>query len=790
MKFDGQIDIATGASAGSKIWKNKKMRWSEFVERLADVTTTNETYKEYLAYSKEEQSKIKDVGGYFGGYLRQGRRKPQNVLHRQIITLDIDFAHSEFWDDYQLQFDNAAVLHATHKHCETSPRFRLLMPLNRECSPDEYVAISRRIAGLLNIDLFDNTTFENNRLMFWPSVSKDMEYYFKFQDGPFIDADSILATYTDWTDSSAWPMSSTQMDNVRLNASKQEDPESKKGIIGAFCRTYSIIEAIENFLQDIYTPAGDDRYTYTKGSTSGGLVIYEDKFAFSHHGTDPCSGKLCNAFDLVRIHKFGSLDSEDSKSGKLESFKRMEEFVRDDKASKKTIASENLEEARYDFADDSVEITEDDTNWMEDLEIDARSKYISSAPNIDLIFSNDIRLKGIFRRNEFDNRNYVFANLPWRKIPKPEPLRNVDYSGIRNYIESIYGISSAAKIEDVLNLQLEKHSFHPVRQYLQSVEWDKIERVDTLLIDYFGANDTIYSREAMRKTLVGAVARVMRPGCKFDLVLTIAGSQGTGKSTFIKKLARDWFSDTFNGVQGKESLEQIQGSWIIEIAELAGIKKAEVENIKHFITKQEDTFRPAYGRTVETFLRQCIFIGTTNSRDFLRDPTGNRRFLPIDTNESRATKSVFDDLTSDEIDQVWAEAFQLYKKGEALYLSPEADYIAKIEQRNHSEMDEKQGLIEDYLNRKLPVNWDEMDIYERRTFLEDPLSANGTEFRDYVCVAEVWCECLQKNKEDMDRYKTRDVNDILRSLEGWEPSTSTRSFKIYGTQKYYVRKLD
>lgn len=790
MKHDGQIEIATGASASSKIWKNRKMRWSEIVKRLADVSITNELYKDYIAFSKEEQGKIKDVGGFFGGYLRQGRRKPENVLHRQLITLDIDFAHLDFWEDVQMQFENAAVLHATHKHCEASPRFRLIMPLNRECSPDEYVAISRKIAGLLNIDLFDSTTFETNRLMFWPSVSKDVEYYFRSQDGPFVDADEILNMYTDWTDSSSWPMSSGQKDVIKTAVSKQEDPTIKKGIVGAFCRTFSITEAIQEFLPETYTTGSEGRYTYVNGSTSNGLVIYDDLFAFSHHGTDPCSGKQCNAFDLVRIHKFGSLDVDSKTVGRPESFRAMEEFARENKKVRKTIANENWESLKSEFEDYEIEETEEDRNFMEDLEVDSKGKYLSTVKNIDTIFKNDIRLKNVFRHNQFDSRNYVFSTLPWRKVPKPEPLKNVDYSGIRNHFEKVYGISSSAKIDDSLNLDMEKNSYHPIKQYLQDLEWDKKPRIDTLMIDYFGTKDNIYYREAIRKMLVGAVARVINPGCKFDLVLVIVGSQGTGKSTFIKKLAVDWFSDTFTTYDGTRALEQLQGCWIVEMAELTNMKKTEVETVKHFLSKQEDTFRPAYGRTIETYPRQCVFFGTTNSKDFLRDPSGNRRFLPIDTNPKLTRKSVWDDLSREEVNQIWAEAFHLFRKGEKLILSSDAEKLAKLEQLSHSEHDERKGIIEEYLNRPLPEKWDKMDIFERRSFLEDPLSPKGVFERDYVCLAEIWCECLQKNREDMDRYKTREINDILRSLEDWEQSTSTRKFANYGTQKFYIRKLD
>lgn len=799
IKNDGVLQLAIGMSAKSKIWKNKKFKWSELVARLAEEHKTTETLKEFISATKEEQLKIKDVGGYVGGYLRNGRRKPENVVNRQVLTLDIDFAHKDFWGDYCMQFNNAAVLHGTHKHCDTSPRFRLIMPLSRECTPDEYVATARKIAGLMGIELFDKTTFETNRLMFWPSTPKDIEYYFELQDGPWVDVDEMLSSYSDWTDSSLWPTAERELQDIKDSAKKQEDPENKKGIVGAFCRTYSITEAISKFLDDVYIPTAiDDRYTYSKGTTAAGLIIYDDKFAYSHHGTDPCGGKLCNVFDLVRIHKFGHLDSEDHYPGqKPKSFAAMEALSREDKAVKKVIASENIQDAKYEFTEDLEEneaVEDEDIEWMQELEVDTKGNYLSSSPNLNLIFSNDHRLKRLFRQNDFDGKRYVFGNLPWRKVTKPEPVKNVDYSGVRNYIESIYGISGAMKVEDSMALEFEKNHFHPILDYLRSLEWDKQERVDRILIDYFGAADNVYTREAIRKMLVGAVARVFDPGVKFDLVLTLVShTQGTGKSSFLKALGKEWFSDTFLTVQGKEAFEQLQGAWLIEMAELSGLRKADIEATKHFISKQEDMFRPAYARTPETYLRQCVFIATTNESTFLRDPSGNRRFMPVDVhNVKLVDNEPLKYLLSDKhlIDQIWAEAVYMYGKKEPLFLSPEAEALATVQQKIHSETDERKGIIEAYLNRMLPENWDSLDVYERRAHIEDPLAQKGHIDRVYVCIAEIWCECLGKNKEDMDRYKTREINDIMRGLDEWEQVNSTRNFKIYGKQKYYARKLD
>ena len=790
LEYDANLSIAVGLSVASKVWKNTKITWSTLVQKLSEPVVTAESYKQFMHATKDEQGKIKDVGGFVGGFLTNGRRDKSNVLYRQLITLDIDFSHENFWWDFTMLFGCAAVIHSTHKSCAEKPRHRLIIPLDREVSQEEYQAIARKVAGDLNIDLFDQSTFDVNRLMFWPSISSDAEYYFEYQDEPFLEADYILGLYNDWHDTSEWPTATDSSDVIRQAIKKQEDPENKKGIVGLFCRTYTIQEAIATFLSDVYEPAGEDRYTYINGSTAAGLIVYDDKFAYSHHGTDPAGGRLCNAFDLVRIHKYGHLDTGKEKNEQdKKSFKAMEEFAAKDSRTKKHIAKEKLAEAKFEFAEE-VELTEEeqDNSWTSELTVNTKGEYENSANNLNIIFQFDPFLKNAFKLNTFDNKRYVTKTLPWRKIDDVEPLRDVDYSGVRNYIECIYGIVSSQKVDDALALEIEKKKFHPIIEYIKSLQWDGVPRVNTLLIDYFGAEDNAYTRAAIRKILCAAVTRVFHPGTKFDTALILVGPQATYKSTFVKKLGKNWFSDTFTTVQGKESFEQIQGAWLVEIAELSGLKKAEVETIKHYISKCEDSFRPAYGRTIETYKRQCVFFGTTNSKDFLRDPTGNRRFLPIDVRPEYVTKNVAQELTEEEVDQVWAEAYEMYKQGESLYMTGEEDIIAKIEQHKHSEQDERKGIIEEYLNAKYPDNWTSMDLYDRRRWLEDPLSQAGTIQKDFVCVAEIWCECLGKEKNDMSRYNTRDINDILRSLPEWEASTSTKNFSIYGKQKYYKRK--
>ena len=311
LQYDGLITIATGSSRRSASWKTKEMLWSEFVDKLGRVTRTQETQQEYFRMPKEERDNAKDVGGFVGGTLKGGRRKIDAVLQRRLITLDMDSitAGEDPWPTVELILGCAAVLYSTHSHTAKAPRLRLVLPLSRPVSPEEYEAIARRIAGDIGIDMCDDTTYEPHRLMYWASASSDGEFRYEVQDGPWLDADEQLARYADWKDPTQWPVSSRKSGTIRRLADKQGDPTAKDGIVGAFCRTYSVEDAIEAFLPDVYIKGENGRYTYKGGSTSGGLVIYEDgRFAYSHHSTDPTCGKLCNAFDLVRIHMFGKDD--------------------------------------------------------------------------------------------------------------------------------------------------------------------------------------------------------------------------------------------------------------------------------------------------------------------------------------------------------------------------------------------------------------------------------------------------------------------------------------------------
>lgn len=783
LQFDRALDVALGNSRKTKAWKNKPIKWSELLERLGTTTRTPETLAEYKAMGRDKQSDIKDVGGFVGGYCNNGSRS--DIRHRSLLCLDADYADAELWSDWELTFDCAAALYSTHKHTPEKPRLRLVIPLDRNVTPDEYQALGRRVASVLGIDKFDDTTYQPQRVMYWPSTSQDGEFVFKYIDSGFLDVDAQLATYHDWRDVSSWPMSSRVAGITQRTAAKQGDPLTKGGMVGAFCRAYTIQEAIAEYVPEYQPCADPGRYTFTGGSTAAGVVLYEDKFSFSHHATDPASGQLCNAWDLVRLHKYAILDADSDPETPVSSrpsYKAMTQLAMEDKRVKTQLVNDRLAEATEDF---TAPVEGDPDEWKDRLKLTEKGTLAALIENVVLILQNDPNLRGAVALNEMEHNIVATRNLPWREIKGQSQWVDADDAALRFYLERSYGISSKDKIFDAVNVVAGENAFHPVRDYLDGCTWDGVPRVETLLVDYLGAEDNAYTRAVTRKTLTAAVARIYRPGCKFDYMLTLRGRQGLGKSALIAKLGGEWFSDTFSTIQGKEAYEQVLGVWLMEVGELAGMRKAEAETIKLYISKQADRFRPAYGRRLQEFPRQCIFVGTTNETEFLRDTTGNRRFWVVDT-PNEPTRDMWQELTPATVRLVWGEAVELYKRGESLYLPKELEAVAREVQSSYEEDNPRAGLVAEYLERLLPEGWETLDTYTRRQWLET--DAVGTIERRTVSIIEIWAEALGGNPDRMDRYAIKEVRDIMAGLPGWKRQGNLKLLvKPYGRQKYYKR---
>lgn len=779
------MKIAVGNSRMDKKWKNRDISWEDLCQRVSSTIRTTETVEEYRKLKKGAQDNIKDVGGFVGGQLREGRRKNGMVLCRSMLTLDMDYGEPGIWDEIDLLHDFRCCVYSTHKHTPEHPRLRMIIPLARDITEEEYPAVARMVAKEIGIDLFDDTTYEACRLMYWPSTSANGEFFYKTKEGPLLDPDAYLAKYADWHDASTWPVSSRQSEAVRRSITQQADPLEKPGIVGAFCRAYTIEEAIEAFLTDVYEPSAmNGRYDYIPADSSAGVVVYDGKFAYSHHATDPVCGKLLNAFDLVRLHKFRELDENvglDTPPGKLPSFKAMGDFALADDKVKAVFAEERIAQASAEFSDE---------DWQNGLELDKSGHVKNTLHNLTLILENDPNLKGVVFNQLLDGME-IKGEVPWKHPSKF--WRDADDAQLISYVDTHYGTFSARNYDIAVTKVADDRAYHPICEFIESLpEWDKIPRVDTLLVDYLGAADTAYVRAVTRKTLCAAISRVLRPGCKFDSMLVLNGPQGVGKSTLIAKLAGEWFSDSLNlgDTKDKTAAEKLQGYWILEIGELAGLKKAEVETLRSFLSRQNDIYRAAFGKRATPHLRQCVFFGTTNAESgYLRDTTGNRRFWPVKTPGSGKKQSW--NLTHEEILQIWAEALVYVRQGEKLYLSAEMDALAKDEQREAMESDEREGLVREYLDTLLPERWAEMDLFERRNFLTGSdfggLQEKGTVRRTSVSNMEIWCECFGKERANLRRTDSNELTGILARL-GWKRADNKVRIPLYGPQYIFVPK--
>ena len=568
---------------------------------------------------------------------------------------------------------------------------------------------------------------------------------------------------------------------------------------------------LDTILNDKYTPTEqDDRYTFVGGSTTGGLVVYDDKYAFSHHATDPAGGKLCNAFDLVRWHLFtpgGTAPDGSSVGDEKSSIRQMQEYAAQDEATKRQLAEERSAQAMEEFGDLDAENNASastgnasDENWQDTLEIDKQGRVKDTLGNLALILRNDPKLKDIaynIHRSGIDIRRDADGKttLPWTQL-KPG-WNESDLGAIQIYLERVYNLYTPSKLKSILPAIAAERNYHPVRDYIESLPaWDGAPRVDTLFIDYLGSPDTLYIRAIARKMMVAAVARIYEPGIKFDSVVVLNGPQGMGKSSFFAKLGGKWFSDslTISDMKDKAAPEKLQGYWILELGELAGLKKMDVETVKAFITRQDDKFRHSYGYSVEDHPRQCIIVGSTNNGDgFLRDVTGNRRFWPV-TCTANSPHRPWE--VESVVPQLWAEAWQLYKNGEKLFLTPEEEKQAEMEQTAALESDVREGMIAEYLNTLLPEDWDKMDLAERRGFLRGDQftggNRTGTIQRTTVCAVEIWAECFGKDPSTIKRSDTYDIFGMLMKIGGWEKYSGNKNGLLrrppYGPQRCYVRR--
>ena len=782
---DPMLKIAVCNHRNNSKYKNQEKPWSYIKDRNRRPIRTTETAEEYPRLPKEKRDELKDHGGFVGGWLKGGVRKNGNVISRCIGALDADNIGAD--DDF-LGITRKALegveyfIYSTHKHRPEAPRYRIVILFDREVSEDEYPALMRMVARQIGMDFFDDSTYQSNRMMYWSSCPSNGVFFFEEGIGEPMTVDRYLGMYADWHDTTQWPTSTRQSEVVKHSVRQQQDPLSKDGLIGAFCRTYfPITEAIHTFLSDVYAPSAvEGRYDYIPADSNAGVVIYDDKFVYSHHATDPACEKLLNAFDLVRIHLFGDDDPK-------KTYKQMCDLALQQDAVKLTLDRERRERADEDFAAD------DDRDWTSQLRYQPRSQILeNSVWNLMLILNNDPDFAN-FGYNELANRVQVTGPVPWDRPADNKFWRDADTAQLKALLDTRY-VSFSSRNHDVCFAKVaDDRRFHPIRDYLDSLPpWDGECRVESLFIRCLEADDTEYVRTVTRRLFAAAVARVYQPGIKFDCLTVIDGAQGIGKSTLLKELVGDeYYSETLSltDMDDKTGAEKLQGYWVIEIGELAGMKKADVEKVKGFLSTTDDKYRPSYGRVVESHPRQCVVIATVNGeRGYLRDITGNRRFWIIKCRQKEQARKW--SFTKEERDQIWAEAVALWRGGEKLYLEDTELPAAEALQREAMELDERQGIVEEYLNTLLPDNWDGTDLYERRNYLSvqyDPTQPRGTTVRKAVSNVEIWAECFGKNPSEMKPADSYAIAALMMRVEGWERTEKIRRILVYGRQRLYLK---
>lgn len=776
-----ELAIAYGNNRQAKKRVNKTIKYDDLKERLKVTIRTTESAEEYAKMSKAQRDAVKDHGGFVAGALKGGRRKVDTVELRSMVALDGDRIDKAFLEKYEANAPYASLLYTTHSSTDDAPRVRLVYPLTRDVTPEEFVAVSRYLAQMLGIDYFDECSYLPNQLMYWPSTPSNGSFVFLDVEKEWLDPDEVLAAHPEWTDPTRLPTSSRESRANTTASAKVQDPLDKEGAVGFFNRAFFPIgRAIEKYLSDVYEPTdNENRWHYIQSSSMAGVEIIEGgKFVYSHHAKDPAYLKLCNAFDLVRIHKFGDDDVK-------KSFNAMCELAMQDDEVKRIAMEEKLAQAEADF-------NASDGDWMTRLKYQPRTGILeNSVYNLNLILNNDPDFSN-FAFNELANRIQITGPLPWERPEGNMFWRDADTAQLKSIIDIRYLPFSSRNHDVAFTKAADDRHFHPVRDYLDSLpEWDGIERVEDLFIRYLQADDTPYVRAVTRKTFAAAVARVYVPGIKFDCVPVLDGDQGIGKSTIVKDLVTsEYYSETLSltDMDDKSGAEKLQGFWAVEIGELAGMKKADIEKVKAFLSTCDDKYRPSYGKVVESHPRQCIIIATVNGeRGYLRDITGNRRFWIIKLHQKKQKKTW--DFTPEYRAQFWAEAKEIWKSGEKLYLEGDLLEAAEAAQQSAMEVDERVGMVEEYLNTRLPDDWADMDLFQRRNFLQGGEFGmpdhKGVVLRTEVSNAEIWCECFGKTLQELKPSDSYNIATLMAQIPGWQRTTSIKRQPIYGRQRLY-----
>ena len=716
MENNRPLTIYTASSRKQTVLQAAPTDVQGLFERLGVSQALPVTHEAYTTITKAKQDELKDIGAFIAGELKNGRRRSGCVLARCAAVLDADNLPAGSTEDFIRRVEGLGccyLVYSTAKHSPATPRLRVVVPLAQDIPAEQYAPVARLLCKLIQLEMtwFDPSTDEAGRIMYYPAHCQDIAPVLYMADKPLLDAAALLAQLQDWRDAVSWPRFPREQAPAKV-AAKQEDPEGKTGVVGAFCRVYDVPAAMEKFLPGVYVPTtADDRYTFAAGSSWGGATVYEGgKFLFSHHATDPAGGRLVNAFDLVRMHRFADLDDEAKEgtpAGRLPSYTAMTALAREDSAVSDVRAREAFAAATADFKD--VETDEEAAMELGRCE----GKTLSTS-----IVRLALKAFGIQAKRNLITGAVEITGMPtaYSKEGAANTLPTFLMDNLRSI--GVKGASRTAVMDHLANI-FDENRYNPVLDMLGRTVWDGHSRFPELL-RIISVSSSSLEATLVRKWLIQCVAMANNTIDRREAaegVLTLQGGQGLGKTLFFRRLSvsSEWFAEGVTlDLKNKDSVISATGAWITELGELDSTLKREQSILKAFLTSPSDRIRAPYAREAETQPRRTSFCATVNPGTFLKDDTGDRRFwvVPVD----KIALQTLIELPDSWFVQLWGEAVTWWVQNpQGFRLTAEERGRLEASNRRYRELLPGEEEIRQAFNFELPMErWGEFSGSELR----------------------------------------------------------------------------
>lgn len=777
--------IVTAPKRDSRHWKQGEVTWDEIKEWMDAPAGRKEAGNYVLGELKHTEVLHPDSDVPCSGL----HRRKEAVSSRSMLSLDVDSPDADFLDTLDRKLPWQALAHTTWRATPDEPRYRLIVPTDRDMLPDEYAAAAGAVMERLGAHQFDPGSVQPERYMFKPSAPNPDWFVWHEVDGPIAPVEELLAEWN--PDLSTIPMPKPSR--------FKRNPFELAGAVGAFNRAYDFETLIPVYNLPYEASSAADRWHLIGAGGAAGLGVVSDGLVYSHHTADPAAGSACSAFDLVRLHRFGHLD--DGVDDKVPVNKRpshqamldlaatdprvVAEMVGVDFAQQMSTvaATASTSPASQTSAPPNSAQSSGAPAWRTQLQMNPRTgKFIDNIANWDLIRKHDEAFT-VLRYNELSLAVETTGDLPWRDLVEgKEAFTTVDRAALAHYLERTYGVRVARTfLDELIETDAHQRSFNPVVDYLNSLTWDGEFRVEECLP---GVRHTPYTRMVSRKAMVAAVARALKPGIKWDHVPVLYGSEGLGKTYWLERMFKG-YTATMGDLNSKDTLITMQRAWAMLADEGHSLRKSDSDVRKEFITRSEDVFRMPYDRESQVHRRHCVIWGTTNDEVFLRAEEGNRRFLIVRCEE----RVDFDKLTDEYVDQVWAEAVHLYHAGELLFLEDAEALSAASEREAFTEESALVGVLSEHLDTLVPEGFEMERAEARRQFFSDHSMglATGTEMQMRTCSAQLWVEALGRRFGEHRRVDLLEITAALKEMPGWRRIPGRHRVTGYGLQVVFER---